>query len=109
MLDDGGQGNRERGRELGDGKLVCVGQPIDDGPPGRIGERGEGTVEGVAVIVNHVVKYCEARANVKPPSAQACNLNCNLAGAGLAEGGRLRPTAALAAGGWTWFRARLRW
>lgn len=55
MFDDGGERNSEGRRNLGDGKLVGVGQPIDDGAARRIGERAEGKVEGFAVIVNHMV------------------------------------------------------
>jgi len=55
MFDDGGERNGEGCRNLGDGKLVGVGQPVDDGASRRIGERAEGKAEGFAVIVNHMV------------------------------------------------------
>lgn len=46
MLDDRRQRHRERPRELADCKPVLRTEPREQRPSGRIGERGEGAVQG---------------------------------------------------------------
>ena len=57
MLHHRRQRDRERLRDLGHGQLGLLREPVEDGAPGRIGERGEGAIELGFYIVNHVVKY----------------------------------------------------
>ena len=64
-------------------EFASLRQPIDDGAPRRIGQRGEGKVEGFAVIVNHVVKYCRSGdvSNVGArPAGQRAAFNLNWCG-----------------------------
>ena len=42
-----------------------LGEPGEDGPPGRIGQGGEGPVQGVFVILNHSVNYKVLQTGVK--------------------------------------------
>ncbi len=57
MLHDGGQGDRERPRQLADGEPFFLVEPGQQGAPGRIGQGGKGAVEDGTLIVNHRVKF----------------------------------------------------
>jgi hypothetical protein len=57
MLHDRRQRNRERLRDVTDRHAVLFGQPGEDRPAGRVGQRREGVIQSVVLIVNHVVKY----------------------------------------------------
>ncbi len=65
VLHDGRQGDRETPGDLGHRKFRLIRQAIDDGAPGRVGERREGQIELGALKLNHVVKYRCAPAEVK--------------------------------------------
>jgi hypothetical protein len=60
MLHDRRQRDRERCGKLAHRQLRLSRQPVDDRPPRRIGERGEGQIELGVAKLNHVVKYCKA-------------------------------------------------
>jgi len=60
MLHDGRQGDRETLGDLGHRQLGLAREAIDDGAPGRVGQRREGKIELGATKLNHVVKYCGA-------------------------------------------------
>jgi hypothetical protein len=53
MLHDGGQGDRKRLRKLADRDGILIVETGEEGPPGRIRQRGEGAVQGRDHMVNH--------------------------------------------------------
>jgi hypothetical protein len=57
MLHDRRQRHRERLRQLADRQAVAAGQPRQQRTAGRVRERGEGLVEGLIEILNHLVLY----------------------------------------------------
>jgi hypothetical protein len=57
MLHDGGQRHRKRPRQLADRYRVVVAQPRQQGPARRIGQRREGAIQRLRLILNHMVKY----------------------------------------------------
>jgi hypothetical protein len=61
VLHDGWQRDRERDSDLAYRQLRLVRQPLENRPPGRVGERREGQIELEAAKLNHVVKYRAAR------------------------------------------------
>jgi len=57
MLHDGRQGDREGAGQLADRNALRLVEPRQQGASRRIGQGGEGAVEGGALIVNHGVKF----------------------------------------------------
>ena len=51
------QRDRKGPGELADRQAVFLAKPGEQRPPRWIGERGEGAVERVRLILNHLVKY----------------------------------------------------
>ena len=54
MLGDGGQRHGE-GRGQRAERSLALHQPREDGAPRRVGEGGEGRIEGIGLILNHMV------------------------------------------------------
>jgi len=55
VLHDRGQRHRERLRQLADRNTVLALKPGQQCAPRRVRERGEGAVQGVIAILNHIV------------------------------------------------------
>ena len=78
MLHDGGERDRKRARELAHRDVVALIKLRDQGAAGRVGERGEGAVEGSLLILNHIVKYmcwrlrCQPGLNLPKTSREDC-------------------------------------
>jgi Fe-S-cluster containining protein len=65
MLHDGGQLERQRARDFRDGKARLSFQTSEDGPPGRIYQRGKSTIELTDWTLHHVVNYRDSTDSVK--------------------------------------------
>lgn len=70
MLHDRRQRHRKRLRQFADRERVAAGKPRQQRAPGRIGKRGKGAVEGLFLILNHMVYYSRMPAAVKQASAK---------------------------------------
>ena len=57
MLHDGGERHRKRPRQFADRYRVMLAQPRQQGPARRVGQRREGAIQWLWLILNHVVKY----------------------------------------------------
>jgi hypothetical protein len=55
MLHDRGQRHRKRLRQFAHRDAVALAEPRHQRPPGRIRQRGEGAVQCLVAILNHVV------------------------------------------------------
>jgi len=67
MLHHRRQRHRERRGQRADRQAIGLAQARQQSAPGRIGQRGEGAVERLYTIVNHVVKYTARATRVKLP------------------------------------------
>ena len=65
MLHDRRQRDLEWLGKLADRHPVLLGELRKDGATGRVGQRGEGGIQFVVSIVNHVVKYRSETGQVK--------------------------------------------
>ena len=66
MLHDRRKRYRERPGELADRNVLALIELRQQRAARRVGKRGKGAVEGHLLILNHVVKYRDARPNCQP-------------------------------------------
>ena len=74
MLHDGGQRHRERLGQFADRQTIVVAQPRQQRPPGGVGKRSKGAIEGGITILNHIVKYSNCGRNVNGSCRHKTNI-----------------------------------